>query len=77
LERMQSTSRDAQTIKYADIIDNCREIVDHDPSFARVFLGECRTMLKKIKFGDPELYREASDLIEEKILLLSQGKKTV
>ena len=41
-ERIQKTSSDSQTIKYADIIDNCKEIVEHDPDFAGLFLMECR-----------------------------------
>src|SRR5687767_14827648 len=38
-ERAALTSADSQTVKYADIIDNCREIVSHDPHFAKVFLS--------------------------------------
>ena len=64
LLRMKSISADAQTIKYADIIDNCREIVDHDAGFARVFLEECMQVLKILKKGNGALYRLAFDEVE-------------
>ncbi|HEY0066284.1 MAG TPA: HD domain-containing protein [Flavisolibacter sp.] len=63
-ERISKTSPDSQTIKYADIIDNCREIAEHDPDFAGVFLLECKMLLRKIPEGQPELYREATDTVE-------------
>lgn len=62
--RLAQTSADAQTIKYADVIDNCREIVQHDPDFANVFLNECRTMLQKMDKGNPELYKKAVSTIK-------------
>ncbi|GAA4468505.1 hypothetical protein GCM10023093_26220 [Nemorincola caseinilytica] len=58
-ERLKDTSPLSQTIKYADIIDNCNEIVTHDPGFARVFLYECRNNLKVLDKGDPSLYLQA------------------
>jgi guanosine-3',5'-bis(diphosphate) 3'-pyrophosphohydrolase len=63
VERMARTSPDAQTIKYADIIDNCREIVTHDPSFARVFLRECSNLLRKMRGGNQELHKKAQELV--------------
>jgi (p)ppGpp synthase/HD superfamily hydrolase len=59
-ERMAGISPEAQTVKYADILDNCREIVGHDPSFARVFLRECKHLLKCMTRGDPQLYKAAA-----------------
>ena len=44
--RLDKTSADSQTIKYADIIDNTREIVQYDPDFAKVFVYECRQIFK-------------------------------
>lgn len=65
LERIEKTSADAQTIKYADVLDNCHEIVDHDPDFARVFLNECHSLLKKIPKGNQELYQITLDKVKE------------
>jgi guanosine-3',5'-bis(diphosphate) 3'-pyrophosphohydrolase len=71
-ERVRQTSADAQTIKYADIIDNCREIVKHDRHFAVVFLAECKKILHVIDKGDPELYQKAKELINQKLVELKR-----
>lgn len=62
-ERIRTTSGDSQTVKYADIIDNCREIVNQDPDFAGVFLRECRDLLRVIQKGEQALYREAVETV--------------
>jgi (p)ppGpp synthase/HD superfamily hydrolase len=68
--RASKTSSLAQTIKYADIIDNCKEIVEHDRHFANVFLFECERLLNVIDKGDPELYKKAKELVKDKIAAL-------
>jgi (p)ppGpp synthase/HD superfamily hydrolase len=65
--RISKTSPESQTVKYADIIDNCREIAEHDPDFAGVFLLECKMLLRKIPEGQPELYREATTAVEHSL----------
>lgn len=65
VERLAAVSPDAQTIKYADIIDNCKEIVRYDTGFAPKFISECSTMLKKMKKGNEDLYCIATKTIEE------------
>ncbi|HVK96480.1 MAG TPA: HD domain-containing protein [Flavisolibacter sp.] len=61
--RIEQTSADSQTIKYADIIDNCREIATDDPEFAPVFLKECKMLLKKMMKGHQELYKIAVEKV--------------
>lgn len=61
--RIQKTSPASQTVKYADIIDNCREIVQHDPAFAKVFLRECKNLLTVIPAGNEWLYNEAKETV--------------
>jgi guanosine-3',5'-bis(diphosphate) 3'-pyrophosphohydrolase len=63
--RMENTSAEAQTIKYADIIDNASEIVEHDPDFAPVFLRECKALVKKMEKGNKELREKAIQVVEE------------
>ena len=63
-ERIAFTSADSQTIKYADIIDNCREIAKHDRGFAPRFLKECLANLKVADKGNPELYRQALEMVK-------------
>ena len=64
LERMELTSADAQTIKYADIIDNCAYIVEQDPDFAKVFLSECSALLKKMTKGNVKLLKKAVAVVD-------------
>ncbi len=54
----QASAR-AKTVKLADIIDNCRDICEHDASFARVYLGEAAALLDVLDEGDPILFRRA------------------
>lgn len=72
-ERIEKTSPAAQTVKYADILDNCDEIVSCDPQFARVFLRECKMILKKIKKGNPELYKKVTQRVNEAMAQLKNS----
>src|SRR5687767_3762622 len=63
-ERLASSHPDAQTIKYADIIDNSESIAGSGDDFAAKFLHECRSLLKKMKAGNPELYKIARDTVD-------------
>lgn len=64
-ERLQHIPGDAQTVKYADIIDNTIDIANNDKDFARVYLKECRVILSKMTQGHPELHKKAMDTVEE------------
>lgn len=72
VERLALTSPDAQTIKYADIIDNCLEIVKYDNGFAPKFLSECRQILQKMNKGNKDLYQKAVESIEKGFELLNK-----
>jgi len=74
LQRLEKTSADSQTIKYADTIDNCLEIVKYDRDFSKVFLHECRANLKVLNRGNKELYEEAIRVVNEGIELISKKK---
>lgn len=76
-ERMAKTSHNAQTIKYADIIDNCNEIVDHDPDFAGVFLFECKKLLDRIDSGNAELRKKAFDTVNLNLANLKNKQKAL
>lgn len=67
LERIEQTSAEAQTIKYADIIDNSNEITQHDPDFAPRYLRECFNILKKADKGNPELYVIAVETVRSQL----------
>jgi guanosine-3',5'-bis(diphosphate) 3'-pyrophosphohydrolase len=65
--RIEKTGGDSQTIKYADIIDNSREIAQHDPDFATVFLTECWELLGKMPKGNAELYQQAKHVVQTEL----------
>lgn len=71
-ERTAKTSSLSQTIKYADIIDNCSEIVEHDPGFGGRFLTECRYLLKRADKGDQRLYKRAIKTVNDGLEKLHQ-----
>lgn len=74
VERLLETSADSQTIKYADIYDNCIEIVKHDPHFAKVFLSECKNILIKLNKGEPHLWEKAKEIVEAGFKELKENK---
>lgn len=67
LERMQHISAEAQTIKYADIIDNTKEIVVSDPGFAPRYLRECLDILKIPNKGNKELHDLSLELVKSNL----------
>jgi guanosine-3',5'-bis(diphosphate) 3'-pyrophosphohydrolase len=69
-ERLEKVSAEAQTIKYADIIDNAPEITQKDPDFAKRFIPEYRALLRKITKGNPALYQKAQQVINNCMLQL-------
>jgi (p)ppGpp synthase/HD superfamily hydrolase len=66
-ERIAHTSAQAQTIKYADIIDNCKEIVQYDEDFGPRFLRECKMLLQRMNKGDQHLYHYAKEMVEKEL----------
>lgn len=63
----------AQSIKYADLIDNCNTIVKFDPSFASTYLKEKKDILNKMRAGNIDLFircchvwSEATELLNTK-----------
>ncbi len=74
LDRLEKISPDAQLIRYADIIDNSIEIVYEDPDFAKVYLYECRAMLRRLNKGHKNLHNEAIRIVDERIAMLTVSK---
>jgi guanosine-3',5'-bis(diphosphate) 3'-pyrophosphohydrolase len=63
-ERLSLTSVHAQTIKYADILDNT-DVTSHDPDFAIVYLRESEVLLDRMENGHPELREKARIRVQE------------
>lgn len=63
--RLSAVSAAAQSIKYADIMDNVADIVRQDTDFARVFVHEAKRMLAVMESGHPELRARAVSLVAQ------------
>lgn len=63
LDRLKEITPEAQTIKYADIIDNATEISQSDPDFAERYLQECYDIASALTKGNPELRAIALEII--------------
>lgn len=74
-KRLQTISPQAQTVKYADIMDNCTEIIQHDMSFAPLFLRECRDVLHVLNKGNKNLYRRAVETVTAGLDSLQRSKR--
>jgi (p)ppGpp synthase/HD superfamily hydrolase len=54
-----AASAEAQTVKVADLIDNARNLSEHDPDFARVFFREKALLLDVLTKADSIVRDEA------------------
>jgi len=73
-ERLSAIDAAAQTIKYADIIDNGAEIVSQDPDFAPVFLSEYKIVLQKMDKGNETLRARALEIVSKGLEELKGGR---
>jgi (p)ppGpp synthase/HD superfamily hydrolase len=60
-----SASPQAKTIKLADLIDNTRSLLQYDSHFAKTYLVEKQRLLEVLTEGDPQLWKQASYIIEQ------------
>ncbi|WP_033111572.1 HD domain-containing protein [Dickeya dadantii] len=61
---------EAQSIKLCDLIDNSRNVLEHDPVFARPYMVEMRRLLAVLTQGDLGLYAVATRQCEHNILAI-------
>lgn len=66
-DRLADASVDAQTIKYADIIDNTADIAKETSDFALVYLRECQQLLQRMSDGNHDLYERAVNTVNESL----------
>ena len=71
LQRLAKSSADGATIKLADIIDNSKDILAHDPNFAKVYLREKAASLAVLQHGNKALFNAADGILEDAMLQLS------
>ncbi len=63
-ERLGKISYIAQTVKYADLINNSESITQHDKGFAKVYLSEKGDILKLMTKGNQELFEKCKKALE-------------
>lgn len=54
--RLGKIDPEFQSVKYADLIHNTKSTVEHDPSFAKVYLQEKRQLLNEMRRGNIDLF---------------------
>lgn len=64
----------AKTIKLADVIDNCTDIVRNDPRFGRVFVAEASALLEVLDGGHPALLGRARKVVQRSAEKLGLGE---
>jgi hypothetical protein len=58
-EHLAQAPARAQTVKLADLVDNCDDICRHNRGFGRIFLAEMGELLAVLDRGDPRLVKRA------------------
>ena len=64
-QRLAESSREVQTIKVADLIDNTPSIIANDPDFAKVYVREKRALLDVLNLADADLKTRAWAILRE------------
>jgi len=71
-EHLSEASARGQTIKLADLIDNCKDITQHDARFARVYLNEMSSLLQILTKADEGLMRRARKTLAKSVAQLGK-----
>lgn len=63
IARLREASREAKTIKLADIIDNVSTLAGRAPDFWQIYRAEKMELLNHLHEGDEVLYRRTAELL--------------
>ena len=66
-DKLASASAEAQTIKYADLISNGKDIMQNDPKFAKVYMKEKADLLRVMTKGDSRLRSAALAMLPDEL----------
>ena len=66
-DKLAGVSAEAQTIKYADLISNGKDIAQNDPKFAKVYMKEKADLLKVMTKGDSRLRSAALAMLPDEL----------
>jgi len=59
-----------QSIKYCDIIDNCKNIYKYDEKFGKIYLKEKQLFIEYMSDGNEELKRKVIETINKSLILI-------
>lgn len=62
-ERLAKAGPEVATVKLADVMDNCRDLVVQDPKFAAVYLAESKRLVEALECGDMSLRKRAREMV--------------
>ena len=74
-ERLATVIADAQTVKYADIIDNTIDLTQNDPDFAPVYIRECQAILDVADKGNADLYDRVLEMLQTYMAQFPSGHR--
>ena len=66
-DKLAGASAEAQTIKYADLISNGKDIMQNDPKFAKVYMKEKADLLRVMKKGNSNLRSAALAMLPDEL----------
>ena len=66
-DKLAGVSAEAQTIKYADLISNGKDIMQNDPKFAKVYMKEKADLLRVMTKGDSRLRSAALAMLPDEL----------
>ena len=66
-DKLSGVSAEAQTIKYADLISNGKDIMQNDPKFAKVYMKEKADLLRVMKRGNSNLRSAALAMLPDEL----------
>ena len=72
-DKLAGVSAEAQTVKYADLISNGRDIGKNDPKFAKVYHAEKADLLRVMKNGKASLRKEAINMLPDELKAIANS----
>lgn len=64
-DKLSQISKDAQTIKYADLISNGKDISVNDVKFAKIYMAEIKELLTVMNQGDSNLKSRIEGIVND------------
>ena len=74
-DKLAGVSAEAQTVKYADLISNGKDIAQNDPKFAKVYHAEKADLLRVMKKGNQNLRKQAIALLPDELKSVANESK--